>query len=308
MDRRYRVLPLAFGVVLLCLPVVLASIFFGFAYPQTTTFVRLFSKAFGEPPTAPVKTILADVSHRPLRGPERFVILPSESNIAYRVTEAFMSQNMVNNVVGVTNAIRGEFIVDRKDIRNSRVGPITVDIRTFKSDNIHRDDAIRASWLESSRFPLAEFTPTEIRGLPETLVEGKDILLQIIGHLKLHDVVKQAAFAMTVRLQGNVLKGDAHTSIHMTDFGVQPPSIGILQVRDQVGLEMHFTARRADIVAGRSHRTIGKSHALPSAPGPAGGAPSPRLVGVQSAICGASLATVRGCSGILGTPFIIGFE
>ncbi len=162
---------------------------------------------------------------------------------------------MVNNVVGVTNAIRGEFIVDRTDIRNSRVGPITVDIRTFKSDNIHRDNAIRASWLESSRFPLAEFTPTEIRGLPETLVEGKDILLQIMGYLKLHDVVRQAAFAMTVRLQGNVLKGHAHTSINMTDFGVQPPSIGILQVRDQVRLELHFTARRADVVAGRPHRT-----------------------------------------------------
>ncbi len=52
----------------MCLPVVLASIFFGFAYPQSTIVVRLVSKAFGEPPTASVKTILVDGLPPPFEG------------------------------------------------------------------------------------------------------------------------------------------------------------------------------------------------------------------------------------------------
>jgi polyisoprenoid-binding protein YceI len=184
---------------------------------------------------------------RPLIRPEKFVVIPSESRVTYHTTESFLSLNRTTEVVGGTSAIRSEIVIDRADIRNTQLGPIAVDISSFVSNSVHRDNAIRARWLESSRYPVAEFTPAEIRGLPTTYAEGRTIPLEVIGTLKIHDVARPARFAMNIRLRGNTLTGRATSTIHMTDFGVRPPSIGIVRVSDQVTINLRFTARRVDL-------------------------------------------------------------
>jgi len=57
-----------------------------------------------------------------------------------------------NVAVGATNEVQGEVWIDRADLRQSRIGTITVNISTFKSDQDGRDSAIRTRWLESGRF------------------------------------------------------------------------------------------------------------------------------------------------------------
>ncbi len=121
---------------------------------------------------------------------------------------------------------------------------MTVDISQFKSDNARRDRAIREWWLESAWYPLAEFTPTAIRGLPATYTEGREITLEITGSLKIREAVKAATFATALRLERNTLSGTATTTILMTDFGFDPPAIfGILRAENEARLEFKFTAR-----------------------------------------------------------------
>lgn len=178
---------------------------------------------------------------------ERFVIVPAESQVVYRVAETFINEgNRFNVAVGTTQTLRGEIFVDRQNPRNSRVGTITVDIGQFKSDNARRDRAIRERWLESARYPLAEFTPTAVRGLPAAYAEGREVTLEVTGNLKVREAVRTTTFTVTISLERTTLTGTASAMVLMTDFGFDPPSIfGILRAENQVRLEFKFTARRA---------------------------------------------------------------
>ena len=181
----------------------------------------------------------------PAAGPQRFVIVPAESQVSYRVGEVLINQgNRFNVALGTTNVIRGEILIDRANPAAPRIGPITVDISRFQSDSARRDNAIRDRWLESSRFPMAEFTPTSIEGLPETYTDGRDLNLQVVGNLKIREVTRPTTFAVTLRLQGTALTGVGTTTIRMTDFGFDPPSIfGILRAENEAKLEFRFVAR-----------------------------------------------------------------
>jgi polyisoprenoid-binding protein YceI len=98
---------------------------------------------------------------------QRFTIVPAESQAIYRVEETlFREGNRLKVAVGTTNVVRGHVTVDRTNPRNSRLGTIVVNISTFGTDSARRDRAIRERWLESARYPNAEFRPVAFSGLP----------------------------------------------------------------------------------------------------------------------------------------------
>lgn len=178
---------------------------------------------------------------------QEFVIVPTESQVIYRVGETLIADNNRFNVaVGTTQAIRGAVTVDRANPRASRIGPITIDISQFQSNAPRRDNAIRQQWLESARFPAAEFTPTQIEGLPAQYVDGRPIPLRVAGTLRVRNVPRPTTFDATVTLTGQQLTGQATTKVLMTDFGFAPPDIfGILRAQNEVAIELRFTARPA---------------------------------------------------------------
>ena len=93
---------------------------------------------------------------------------------------------------------------------------------------------------------MAVFTPTAIQGLPEVYTPGRNIAVQITGNLKIREATRPTTFTGTLRLDGDTLTGVATTTIRMTDFGFDPPSIlGILKAENEAKLELHFVARRA---------------------------------------------------------------
>ncbi|HLJ58494.1 MAG TPA: YceI family protein [bacterium] len=180
-------------------------------------------------------------------GVERFVIDSAASQALYHVGETFFNRNNQFKVaVGTTHGIQGQILVDRAHPSQSRIGPITVDISQLASDSRHRDREIQNRWLESARYPTAVFTPTSIDGLPGAYVDGRAIPIRIAGSLEVHGVTKPVTFSGTVTLNGQTLTGDATTSVLMTDFGFDPPSLlGVLQAQNQAELEIQFTAQRA---------------------------------------------------------------
>jgi polyisoprenoid-binding protein YceI len=180
------------------------------------------------------------------QGVARYVIDPSASQVLYHVAETFIDQNNRFNVaVATTHGIQGEILIDRGHPRQSRLSPIIVDISQFTSNSRRRDNAIRERWLESAKYPTAVFTPTAIQGLPDAYADGREIAVQVAGNLKVRDVTKPVTFAATIKLEGDTVTGHATTSILMTDFGFDPPSIlGVLKAENQAQLELELIARR----------------------------------------------------------------
>ncbi|MDQ7842868.1 MAG: YceI family protein [Armatimonadota bacterium] len=203
--------------------------------PGVVSFVALFATLGVSPPGEAAPEA------------QRFVIVPAESLVTYRVAETFFREgNRLNIAVGTTNAVKGEIIVDRAAPRNSRIGPITVDISTFRSDRERRDQAIRERWLESARFPQAEFRSTAIEGLPPVYRDGEELRLRVTGDLRVRETTRPVTFDVSLALQGSVLRGVAQGTIRMTDFGFEPPAIlGILRAENEVRLELRFVARPA---------------------------------------------------------------
>ncbi|MCS7171858.1 MAG: YceI family protein [Armatimonadetes bacterium] len=181
----------------------------------------------------------------PQAGLERYVVVSSESEARYRVGETFLGENRFNEAVGRTREIRGEILIHRRNPAASRVGPIEVDISTLQSDSPRRDNAIRQRWLESARYPKARFVSTEIRGAPSAYQEGQWVALRVVGELTIREVTRPVTWEARVRLLGQELRAEATTTIRMTDFGFDPPTIfGFVRAENQAKLELDLVARR----------------------------------------------------------------
>jgi len=176
--------------------------------------------------------------------PAVFSIVPGESQVSYEVGETFLGDNRFATAIGVTPQVEGKIMGDLTDPRSVVLGSITVDISLFKSDSDRRDNKIRADFLESTKYPLATFKPTQIEGIPGEYTEGDPVTLLITGDLTVKETTKPVAFEVTAQLVGETLMGEATTTILMSDFGVGPISLaGMLQTEDEVQLTFTFIAR-----------------------------------------------------------------
>lgn len=172
-------------------------------------------------------------------------LVPGESSVSYEVGETFFNQNNRFNVaVGTTTQLSGKINLDPANPQNSSIGTIEVDISQLQSDSGRRDNTIRDRFLESSRYPIATFVPSQIDGLPASYNEGETLNFKVSGDLTVHEVTKPVTFDVQATLANNELRGTATTMILMSDFGVGPIQMaGILGTEDEVKITMQFVAR-----------------------------------------------------------------
>jgi polyisoprenoid-binding protein YceI len=194
-------------------------------------------------PAAEVAAVQSGASAPSTGSARTFRIVPAESEASYEVQEKFARLPAPSKAVGRTSSIEGDFRLATGEAATLLANRFAVDLRTLKSDSDRRDQLIREQWLESNRFPMAEFTATRVEQLPAAVVEGQEVPLRIIGDMKIRDVTREVAFDTRAMLQGSTLSGTATTFLLMRDFGFEPPSIlNIVTVEDGVNLSVRFTA------------------------------------------------------------------
>lgn len=176
-------------------------------------------------------------------GARTFVIDTAQSSAQYAVEEIFFSDNRLFTAVGVTNAVEGEFEVTTDGKPSGKVTRMRVDLRTLKSDSPRRDNAIRRQWLESDKYPYADFVSTDALNLPESYAEGEQVTFTLVGDMTVRDVTKPVEWTVVGTLQGNTVTGEATTVIKMSDFGFAAPDIGgVLKAEDEAALTVKFVA------------------------------------------------------------------
>lgn len=182
-------------------------------------------------------------SQSPSSSVATFKIVPAETVVQYAVDETFLNENnRLNTAIGKTSQVSGEFSVDLKNPAQIQFGEFTVDISTLTTDSPRRDNAIRSRWLESSRFPLAKFTVSQLIGFPNNPQEGQELTFKMEGNLTVRDTTRPLTWNVKAVKNGNRLTGEATTFLMMKDWGIEPPNIaGVLIVRDGVSLTINFT-------------------------------------------------------------------
>ncbi|MCG0239059.1 MAG: YceI family protein [Firmicutes bacterium] len=175
-------------------------------------------------------------------GATRYQVVAGESKAAYRATEKFVNRELPNEAVGVSTAVEGEFLVSPDG--TLQAGTVRVDLRQLKSDSARRDSRLRTQWLESDRYPWAEFTLAEPVSL--AAADGQPAEVTIVGDLTVKEVRRRVTFTGTVTRTGESLRIQARAQVKMTDFGIEPPNIaGFLKVDDPLVLEGDLVARPA---------------------------------------------------------------
>ncbi|WP_310438720.1 YceI family protein [Sulfuricurvum sp.] len=115
-------------------------------------------------------------------------------------------------------------------------GTIEVSMSDLVSDNKKRDTNMQET-LESSTFPKAVFEVKEV-----VAKGGDNVILK--GSMTLHGVTKPMSFEGTLSEEASKVRIKAKSTMKMSDFGITPPKMVFLTVRDQVDLNVDISLKR----------------------------------------------------------------
>ncbi|MCX8062426.1 MAG: YceI family protein [Anaerolineales bacterium] len=148
------------------------------------------------------------------------------------------------DVIGETNLVSGEILVNQSDLSQSKVGAIQINARDFKTDDERRNSAIRNRILQTDAYEYILFTPTSIEGLSGIGEVGKTYTFRLTGDLTIRDVTKPVTFEVKVVAESATrLSGSAVATIRRSDFNLVVPNVPfVANVADEVKLELIFVA------------------------------------------------------------------
>lgn len=168
---------------------------------------------------------------------------PVQSQAQYRVQERYVGLVDGRLVVGQTNGIEGDVLIDWDNPAQSLLGMVTVHVEQLISDSKQRDRQIRNSYLESTLYPQATMIPDPDQLFPNEIAIGEPISFVLHSYLTVHDVTVLTDWQVELTIEPDRIVGSATTDILMSDFGVGPISIvRLLSTEDDMQLVLNFVA------------------------------------------------------------------
>ncbi|RRR71660.1 MAG: YceI family protein [Candidatus Viridilinea halotolerans] len=172
-----------------------------------------------------------------------FEIVPAESEARFLIDEVLRGAPIT--VAGVTSLVTGQIAVDAANPSASQVGVIQINARDLTTDNEFRNRAVRNNILQTERYELISFAPTELTGMPEQVNVGDSFEFVINGDLTIREVTRPVSFTVNITAaSATELQGLATTSVLYRDFELSIPEVPSVDlVADEVRLELAFVAR-----------------------------------------------------------------
>lgn len=173
-----------------------------------------------------------------------FRISSEESQVEYNINEVLNGSDFT--VVGVTNEVAGDILVNLSDPSQTEIGEIAINARTFETDEDRRDNSVARFILKSEEDAneFITFVPTSISTLPSSISVGDTLELEITGELTIAGTTSSVSFDGTFTLESaDQLVGSAATTINYADFNLSIPDVPfVASVEDSVLLKIDFVA------------------------------------------------------------------
>ena len=173
-----------------------------------------------------------------------FTLDSSSSKVTFTIGEILFGQP--NTVVGETNQVAGQILVNQTDPSQSTVGEIKIDVSTLATDNDLRNRTLRGRILQTDdpANQYATFVAKSISGLPSSIAVGQTASFKITGDLTIHQVTKTVIFDTQVTVVSEKqLTGKAQATVKYSDFNIAIPNVpSVSGVDDTVKLGLDFTA------------------------------------------------------------------
>jgi len=167
---------------------------------------------------------------------------------AYRVKEQLLGINFPNDAVGQTQSVTGSVLLRPDGLVDSTQSKLTVDLRTMTSDQEHRDEYINTRTLSVDKYPMVEFVPRRITGLPAPLPYRGQHGIEVVGDMTLRGVTREVTMKGIVSYEGTAVGGRLVTNFNFGTFGMPVPRAParVLSVEDNITLEVDFKMVRGE--------------------------------------------------------------
>ena len=173
-------------------------------------------------------------------------ISQAQSSVQFEIDEVLSGVD--THVVGTTSEVAGDILINFSDPPASEIGDISINARTFVTDNDRRNAAIGRFILQSEddANQFITFSPADITSLPEVILVGDTLEFQVTGDLTIAGTTSSVTFDVTASLnEDDQLRGTATATVLYSDFGIAIPNVpSVTSVSDEVVLTIHFLAER----------------------------------------------------------------
>ena len=161
------------------------------------------------------------------------------STAGYRVDEVLNGTDVT--VVGTTDQVTGTVTVEGDSVT---AATIDVDVASIATDSGNRDGYFRDDAMEASTYPTATFVLTQPidAGVP---ADGDVETVEATGDLTMHGVTQSVTVSLQAALSGDGVQISGSVPVTFSDYGVEAPSFGFVQVEDAGSVEFLVAATPA---------------------------------------------------------------
>jgi len=186
-----------------------------------------------------------------------FRISQDDSQVEYNIYELLNGED--KTVVGATNEVAGDIVIDLNDLSQTSIGELSINARTFATDDERRDNAVARFILlsEEAANEFITFDAMSLSGLPDSASVGDTLEFQIVGELTIAGTTQEVTFDVTATLEtAEQLVGHAEAVMQRSDFNLSIPEVpSVANVGDEVTLLIDFVANavsEGDVVSAAS--------------------------------------------------------
>ena len=171
------------------------------------------------------------------------VSVEDDSVARYIVGEELRRLDLPIKAIGETSEVSGAIVFDEDGAVDSDSSLLKVGLSRFRSDEDRRDNWVRSSLFNTSRFPNAELVVTGFDGLPWPLPESGETTFKLNGDLTIQEVTRPVTWDVTAQFAGDSITGQAKTMVTFDQFELSKPTFAfILSVDDEIFLEIDIVA------------------------------------------------------------------
>jgi len=193
----------------------------------------------GEPDAAPTVSVTPGATTVDVSQASGDWSIGDGSSAGYRVDEVLNGTDVT--VVGSTDEVTGTVTVDGTTITAATV---TVDVASIATDSANRDGYFRDDAMEVGTYPTATFTLTQPidAAVP---ADGEVASVEATGDLTMHGVTQSVTVDLQAALSGDGVQVSGSIPVTFSDYGVDAPSFGFVQVEDAGSVEFLVAATPA---------------------------------------------------------------
>lgn len=160
------------------------------------------------------------------------------STAGYRVHEALNGKNVT--VVGRTDDVSGTATASGRTIRSARM---SVALRSVHTNSKARDSYFRSNVVDVDKHPRATFTLARPLALGNLATRTGQATVTAHGRLQINGTHRAVHARLTVTRKPDSVIVSGAVPVTWNDYGVTPPNLGFVQVRDtgQVEFRTVFT-------------------------------------------------------------------